>query len=162
MVFFDRSWYNRAVAEPVMKFCSKEQYELFLNQVVEIEKMLTDDGIIIFKFWFSIDIDEQKQRLAERKNNPLKLWKLSTIDMEAQKKWGQFTEYKEKMFARTHTESNPWIIIKGNNKQYARIESIIYLLSNIDYAHKIKEKSLFVWNSKILEVFDGYLNNGTK
>jgi len=154
MVFFDRSWYNRAVVEPVMKFCTKKQYEMFLSQVVQIEQMLTDDGLIIFKFWFSIDINEQKRRLRERNENLLKQWKLSTVDVEAQKKWSQFTEYKKRMFENTHTESNPWIIIKGNNKQYARIESIRYVLSKIDYTNKLKERNLFKLNPQIIGVYD--------
>ena len=136
IVFFDRSWYNRAVVEPVMGFCTPEQYDLFIKQVVQFEHMLLEDGIFIFKLWFSIDKDEQNKRLAERKSNPLISWKLSTVDMQAQMKWNDFTKYKEKMFAETATEDSPWVIIKGNNKDLARKEAMRYVLSTTPYAQK--------------------------
>ncbi|MCS6834254.1 MAG: polyphosphate kinase 2, partial [Flammeovirgaceae bacterium] len=136
IVFFDRSWYNRAVVEPVMGFCSQEQYQRFLQQVPLLEKMLIDDGIKLIKFWFSIGIDEQKRRLKERQTNPLKQWKISTIDMLAQQKWHEFTRYKELMFEATHTDYSPWVIIDGNDKEVARLESIKYVLSSMDYAKK--------------------------
>jgi polyphosphate kinase len=107
IVFFDRSWYNRAVVEPVMGFCSKEQYDLFLKQVVQFENMLSEDGIILIKFWFSIDQDEQNRRLEERKSNPLINWKLSTVDLQAQLKWDDYTYYKEEMFKFTGTPVSP-------------------------------------------------------
>jgi polyphosphate kinase 2 len=153
IVFFDRSWYNRAVVEPVMKFCSKEQYDLFLKQVTQLEKMLIEDGILIFKLWFSIDIREQKKRLSERNKNPLKQWKVSTVDMEAQKKWDDFTRYKIKMFENTHTRQSPWIIIKGNNKKEARVESMRYVLSKINYANKNTTENSFRCNSDILQIY---------
>ncbi len=94
IVFFDRSWYNRAVVEPVMGFCSEEQYNTFIQDVVLLEKMLVRDGVKIFKLWFSIENQEQKRRLDERKVDPLKQWKLSTVDMQAQMKWDDYTHYK--------------------------------------------------------------------
>ncbi|MCU4164385.1 polyphosphate kinase 2 [Carboxylicivirga caseinilyticus] len=136
IVFFDRSWYNRAVVEPVMNFCTEDQYNLFLQQVTQLERMLVEDGIIIIKFWFSIDINEQKKRLEERKSNPLIQWKLSTVDMQAQLKWDDFTRYKELMFAKTGTKTCPWIVVKGNNKDNARKEAMRYVLENIDYSPK--------------------------
>lgn len=153
IVFFDRSWYNRGVVEPVMKFCTEQQYELFLKQVTHLEKMLIDDGIMIFKLWFSIDIREQKKRLAARNRNPLKQWKLSTVDMEAQKKWDEFTRFKINMFEHTHTKYSPWVIIKGNNKKEARIESMRYVLSQIDYLDKNTSDILFKCDSEILQVY---------
>lgn len=136
IVFFDRSWYNRAVVEPVMGFCTRKQYELFMKQVVQFEEMLIEDGIIIFKLWFSINREEQNTRLEERKSNPLISWKLSTVDMQAQLKWDDFTKYKETMFAATGTGHSPWIVINGNNKDLARKEAMRYVLKNIDYDHK--------------------------
>lgn len=136
IVFFDRSWYNRAVVEPVMGFCTEAQYNLFIKQVVQFENMLLEDGIIMFKIWFSIDKDEQNQRLEERKTNPLISWKLSTVDMQAQLKWDDFTRYKERMFDRTGTERSPWIVVKGNNKDLARMEAMKFVLNNIDYSQK--------------------------
>lgn len=150
MVFFDRSWYNRAIVEPVMGFCSGHQYQLFIQQVNSLEKMLIDDGLIMFKFWFSIDIEEQKKRLQDRVDNPLKQWKLSTVDMDAQMKWNDFTYYKEVMFEKTNTEISPWVVIKGNDKQKARLESIRYVLSKIIYTDKNYEEINFNLDPEIL------------
>ena len=99
IVFFDRSWYNRAVVEPVMDFCDEEQYQRFLRQVTEFEHMLFDDGVYVIKFWFSIDKEEQLKRFASRKRNPLKQWKLSPVDELGQKLWDRYTYYKEQMLA---------------------------------------------------------------
>ncbi len=136
IVFFDRSWYNRAVVEPVMGFCNQTQYERFMQQVTEFEHMLYEDGIIIIKFWFSISKEEQLRRFNSRKANPLKQWKLSPVDMEAQKRWNEYTKYKEEMFNKTHVSFSPWIIVKANNKMKARLESIRYVLSQIPYSNK--------------------------
>lgn len=136
MVFFDRSWYNRAVVEPVMEFCTQRQYDLFMKQVVQFENMLVESNTKIIKFWFSIDINVQKRRLDERSNNPLKHWKLSTVDLEAQKKWHEFTRYKEIMFEKTHRTISPWVIINGNDKPIARLEAIRYVISLYDYDDK--------------------------
>ena len=129
IVFFDRSWYNRAIVEPVMNFCKKSDYELFMSQVNDFEKMLIDDGIILIKLWFSITKDEQKSRFIKRLSNPLKTWKFSDVDMEGQKRWDIYTQYKEKMFLSTNSLFAPWKIIDSNNKLEARIESIEYVLS---------------------------------
>lgn len=136
IVFFDRSWYNRAVVEPVMDFCTKKQYTKFLKQVRIVEDMLVDDDYYIIKFWFSINKDEQKKRLTERKENPLTSWKLSSVDMEAQLKWESYTHYKKRMFRITGTEKCPWVVIKGNDKDYARKEAMRYVLNNIPYDKK--------------------------
>jgi polyphosphate kinase 2 len=136
IVFFDRSWYNRAVVEPVNDFCTKMQYERFMHQVTEFEHMLYEDGITIVKFWFSISQDEQLRRFKSRQANPLKQWKLSPVDMQAQQKWSMYTTYKEEMFNKTHTSFSPWIIVKANNKMKARLESIRYVLSEMPYANK--------------------------
>lgn len=136
IVFFDRSWYNRAVVEPVMGFCTKAQYDLFLKQVVQFENMLTEDGIILVKFWFSIDQEEQNNRLEERKSNPLISWKLSTIDLLAQLKWDDYTFYKEEMFKLTGTPNSPWVVIKGNDKDLARKEAIRHILKVVNYELK--------------------------
>ena len=135
-VFFDRSWYNRAVVEPVMGFCTPEQYERFMRQVVELERMLVEDGLTIIKLWFSIDPEEQRRRLASRETDPLKKWKLSTVDMEAQRHWDDFTRHKLEMFRRTHSEHCPWTIVQGNDKRLARIESIRSVLERLDYEGK--------------------------
>ncbi|SHJ70199.1 polyphosphate kinase 2, PA0141 family [Malonomonas rubra DSM 5091] len=136
IVLFDRSWYNRAVVEPVMNFCTSDQYDRFINQVVLLEEMLHEDGLRIIKFWFSIDSSEQKERLEERRQNPLKQWKLSTVDAKAQEKWQEYTLYKEMMFSKTSTPKNPWVVIKGNDKDMARLEAMRYVLSKVNYSDK--------------------------
>mgnify|MGYP001113813266 FL=1 len=136
LVFFDRSWYNRAVVEPVMGFCTQEQYNKFMIQVSEFEQMLHEDGIILIKFWFSVTKDEQLRRFKSRLHSPLKKWKFSQVDQEGQNKWDLYTHYKDQMFAHTHTTYNPWIIIKTNNKKEARLESLRYVLSRFDYDAK--------------------------
>lgn len=133
IVFFDRSWYNRAVVEPVNGFCTQEQYERFMRQVPEFEHMLFEDGVILIKFWFSISKGEQVRRFSTRAKNPLKQWKISPVDGRAQKLWEVYTNYKEIMFSRTHTTFSPWIIVKANNKRKARLESMRYVLSTLDY-----------------------------
>jgi polyphosphate kinase 2 len=133
VVFFDRSWYNRAVVEPVMGFCNEEQHRVFLQQVPEFEHMLYEDGIEIVKFWFSISKDEQHRRFESRRHNPLKQWKLSPVDEQAQELWDEYTRYKEAMFRRTHTAFAPWIIVKANSKRQARLESLRYVLSTLPY-----------------------------
>jgi len=136
LVFFDRSWYNRAVLEPVMEFCNDEEYNKFMIQVPEFEHMLYEDGVHLIKLWFSITKKEQLKRFNSRLTNPLKRWKFSSVDMEGQKKWDNFTFYKDQMFVKTHTSFSPWIIIKTNNKKEARLESIRYVLSRFNYDSK--------------------------
>ena len=136
IVFFDRSWYNRAVVEPVMGFCDKEQYEQFMVQVPEFEHMLYEDGVIIIKFWFSISKEVQNNRFNSRLKNPLKRWKFSPVDKKGQELWGKYTYYKEQMFTKTHTPFSPWIIVKTNEKKTARLESMRHLLSRFDYCDK--------------------------
>jgi polyphosphate kinase 2 len=136
LVFFDRSWYNRAVVEPVMGFCTDDQYKKYMVQVPEFEHMLYEDGVIIIKFWFSISKAEQLRRFNSRLANPLKQWKFSPVDKEGQKRWDLYTSYKEQMFSKTHTSFSPWIIIKTNDKKEARLESIRYILSQFEYDRK--------------------------
>jgi polyphosphate kinase 2 len=144
IVFFDRSWYNRAVVEPVNDFCTREQYDRYMQQVPEFEHMLVEDGVVLVKFWFSISKQIQAARFASRRSNPLKQWKLSALDDMAQISWEEYTKYKEVMFSRTHNSFSPWIIVQANNKRKARLESMRYLLSIIDYAGKNQARvSLF-------------------
>ncbi|MCP4975619.1 MAG: polyphosphate kinase 2 [Maribacter sp.] len=133
IVFFDRSWYNRAVVEPVMGFCTKDQYDQFIVQVPEFEHMLYEDGVIIIKFWFSISKQVQNKRFNARLNNPLKEWKFSPVDKMGQVLWDKYTYYKEQMFSKTHTNFSPWIMVKTNDKKTARLESMRYVLSRFDY-----------------------------
>ncbi len=136
IVFFDRSWYNRAVVEPVMDFCTQKQYEKFILQVPEFEHLLYEDNLKIIKFWFSISKEEQNKRFDKRLNNPLKRWKFSPVDKKGQELWDKYTHYKEQMFNKTHTNFSPWVIIKTNDKKRARLESMRYVLSLFDYEGK--------------------------
>lgn len=155
IVLFDRSWYNRAVVEPVMGFCTKKQYNLFNRQVVSLEKMLVQDGIHLFKFWFSIDQEEQKRRLEERVYNPLKQWKLSSVDVQAQSKWEEFTFYKEAMFSKTAKPHSPWIVVKGNERDVARKEVMRYVVNRLDYNKKGQTGERLTLDSKIVtEIFN--------
>jgi polyphosphate kinase 2 len=140
IAFFDRSWYNRAVVEPVMNFCTKAQYQTFMQQVPEFEHMLYEDNIEIIKFWFSISKDEQASRFKGRSNNPLKHWKISPVDDKAQENWDLYTMYKEEMFSKTHTSYSPWAIVKANNKMKARLEAIRHVLNSLPYEGKGESK----------------------
>jgi polyphosphate kinase 2 len=136
IVFFDRSWYNRAVVEPVMGFCTDVQYEQFMVQVSEFEHMLYEDGAVLIKFWFSISKSEQLARFNSRLATPLKRWKFSPVDKRGQELWDAYSHYKEQMFSRTHTSYSPWITVKANDKKMARLECIRYVLSQFDYDGK--------------------------
>ncbi|MFA5916694.1 MAG: polyphosphate kinase 2 [Candidatus Gracilibacteria bacterium] len=142
MVFFDRSWYNRAGVEPVMGFVRKKDYEQFLDDVPKFEKMLVSSGIKIIKFYFSVSKEEQAKRFDERRRNPLKQFKLSPIDQVGQKLWDKYTLAEYKNFSNTHTKHCPWIIVKSDNKKKARINSIKYCLNQFDYDKKINSKKL--------------------
>ncbi len=140
IVFFDRSWYNRAVVEPVMGFCSEKQYNQFMVQLPEFEHMLYEDGVIIIKFWLSITKAEQLKRFNARMGNPLKRWKFSPVDKKGQEYWDVYTKYKEQMFSKTHNSFCPWVIVKTNDKHTARLECMRYVLSRIDYEGKDDSK----------------------
>lgn len=140
IVFFDRSWYNRAVVEPVNGFCSDEEYQVFMEQVNEFEKMLMNSGTQVLKLYFSISKDEQEKRFEEIKNSPVKKWKYSKVDEKAIELWDKYTDYKEKMFHKTNTEDIPWKVIKANKKSKARIEALEYILERVPYESKDFEK----------------------
>ena len=133
IVFFDRSWYNRAVVEPVNGFCTEEEYNIFMNQVNDFERMIIESGIRLIKFYFSISKNEQAKRFKDIKSSPIKKWKFSKVDQQAIKLWDSYTDYKKKMFDKTNTEISPWIIIKANRKSSARLEAIKHILDIIPY-----------------------------
>lgn len=136
IVLFDRSWYNRAGVERVMGFCSEEEYLEFMRQAPEFERMLVKSGIHLFKFWFSVSRDEQKRRFKERKNHPLKQWKLSPVDMASLNKWDEYTKAKEAMFYHTDTADAPWTVIKSDCKRRARLNAMRYILNKLPYKDK--------------------------
>lgn len=137
IVFFDRSWYNRAVVEPVNGFCTQEQHDLFMKQVIDFENMLHEDGLILIKFWLEIDKEEQQERFDARRENPLKQWKLSPIDAKAQELWDVYSKYRTAMFEKTNTTNTPWVVVQANSKKRARLESIKYVLKQIDYGSDV-------------------------
>ncbi len=133
IVFFDRSWYNRAGVERVMGFCSDEDVEEFFRSVPEFEKMLVRSGIVLIKYWFSISDEEQHARFTMRIRDPLKQWKLSPMDLESRVRWEAYTKAKEAMLERTHIPEAPWWVVEGNDKKRARLNCMAHLLSQIPY-----------------------------
>jgi polyphosphate kinase 2 len=133
IVFFDRSWYNRAVVEPVNGFCTNDEYELFMRQVNDFERMITESGIMLVKFYMSISKKEQAKRFDDIRKNPLKQWKMSKVDEKAQELWDSYTHYKRKMFENTENGGIPFKVIKANRKTTARIEAVQHLLNSIPY-----------------------------
>ena len=136
MVFFDRSWYNRAILEPVNGFCSDQEYDIFMNQVNDFERMITESGVRLIKFYFSISKSEQEKRFQDIIDSPIKKWKFSALDKKALELWDYYTDYKDKMFSKTNTIIAPWKVIKANRKTKARIEAIEHVLTSIPYDDK--------------------------
>ena len=139
MALYDRSWYNRGVVEPVMGFCTPEQHKLFLKQAPVFEKMLADDGIILYKFWFSVSREEQFRRFKSRETDKLKQWKLSPVDQDGLKRWDEFTEAKNKMFEKTDVDWAPWTVIRSDGKKRARLNCMRYVLNSLPYEGKDKK-----------------------
>ena len=133
IVFFDRSWYNRAVVEPVNQFCTKEEYQVFMEQVNSFEKMLIQSDTYFIKFYLSITKEEQARRFTNIKQDPLKRWKMTPLDEKAQELWDEYTAFKDRMFEETNTKDVPWIIIDANKKSTARLGSIKHILEVIPY-----------------------------
>ncbi|MDG1980145.1 MAG: polyphosphate kinase 2 [Flavobacteriaceae bacterium] len=138
MVFFNRSWYNRAVLEPVNGFCSDEQYNVFMGQVNDFERMILESGIHLVKIYMSISKKEQAKRFDDLRGDPLKQWKMSPVDERAQELWDDYTKYKQAMFTITDTQKSPWKVIKANRKTEARVNTINHILKSIPYNKDIK------------------------
>ncbi|MDP2894281.1 MAG: polyphosphate kinase 2 [Sulfurimonas sp.] len=151
IVIFDRSWYNRAMVEPVMGFCSDEEYNRFLNDAPIFEQLIIDKDTKIFKFYFSISKEEQAKRLQDRENDPLKQYKLSAIDQTAQQFWDKYTAAKYKMLKETNTKFAPWTIIKSDNKKKARINIMKHILNFVDYPNKIDPKEIIIDKNIIID-----------
>jgi len=142
IVLFDRSWYNRAMVEPVMGFCTEREHRKFLKDVPEFEKMIVNEGIQLFKFYFSVSKKEQAKRFKSRETDPLKQFKLSPVDKESQKLWYEYTLAKFMMLNATHTETAPWTIVKSDNKKRARINCIKHILNFVEYPDKILKENI--------------------
>lgn len=139
MSLYDRSWYNRGVVEPVMGFCTSKQHKLFLKQAPIFEKMLIDDGIRLYKFWFSVSREEQFRRFKSRETDQLKQWKLSPVDQDGLKRWDEFTKAKNIMFEKTDVAWAPWTVIRSDGKKRARLNCMRYVLNSLLYEGKNKE-----------------------
>jgi len=165
IVFFDRSWYSRALIQPTMNYCTEKQYHYFVSKVNDWEESLVDKGLILIKFYLSVSKHSQTLRFRLREVSPLKYWKLSENDLEAASEWDLFTFYKEQMFRKTSTGKNPWIAINSDNKMIARLNAMRYVLSHIDYAGK-KNLRAKKWTREIPEyritIDDVFFDNLTK
>ena len=155
IVFFDRSWYNRAGIEQVFGFCTQAEHDLFYKQVNEVEKMLVEDGIFMFKFYLNISKKTQQNRIKDRENNPLKSWKLSKLDYKSMAKYSEYEKLRDKMFKRSGTPHAPWCKLEADDKKRARLNAIRYLLLNIPYEGKdetlicgVDEKIATLYNTK--------------
>ncbi len=133
MILFDRSWYNRAIVEPVFGFCTKDEYRSFLRGVVGFEKDIVRQGTVLVKLYFSVDKQTQAKRFERRRNDPLRQWKLSEVDLQAQEYWDDFTDMKHRMLERTSTGTAPWLIIRSNSKPKARLNALKTILNAVDY-----------------------------
>ena len=136
VIFFDRSWYNRAGVEKVMGFCTESELLEFLREAPELERMLVNSGIILFKYWFSVSREEQMCRFIARRDDPLKQWKLSPVDVESIDKWDDYTEAKKVMFFHTNTADAPWTVVKSDDKKRARLNCLRHFLHQLDYPDK--------------------------
>lgn len=133
IVLFDRSWYNRAGVEQVMGFCTPQEHQLFLRQTPQFEQMLIEDGILLRKYWFSVSDDEQLRRFRSRKDDPVRQWKLSTMDLESLYRWEDYSRAKDQMMVHTDTAQSPWYVVESDVKKVARLNMMAHLLSTIDY-----------------------------
>lgn len=136
IILFDRSWYNRAMVEPIFEFCSQQQYTTFMKTVTQFEDDLIEHGIIFHKIYFSVSKAVQAKRFSERETNQLKKWKLSEIDVQMQEKWDEFTEMKYQMLKQTHSHISPWSIIRSNEKHRAHLNAIKSILNKVDYENR--------------------------
>ncbi|NWF66300.1 MAG: polyphosphate kinase 2 [Campylobacterales bacterium] len=153
IVFFDRSWYNRAGVERVMNFCTDDEYKEFLIQSPSLEQMLINSGIIFFKYFLDVSKEEQERRLDERKHDPLKRWKLSAIDEQSKKKWDEYSMAFTEMLSRTHTPYTPWIIVQSDDKKRARINIARDILSHIDYDDKDTKDVCLISDPEVLRIY---------
>jgi polyphosphate kinase 2 len=160
VVLFDRSWYNRAMVEPVFGFCTEDEYSNFMRGVVGFERDLTRQGTILVKLYFSVTKEEQARRFERRKTDPLRQWKLSEVDVQAQDRWDEFTSMKYEMVKRTHSTHAPWTIIRSNDKQMARLNAMKVILNCVPYARRdpgldyVPDPSVVVSGSREIELME--------
>jgi polyphosphate kinase 2 len=168
IVLFDRSWYNRAMVESVFNFCTKKEYDDFMKGVKGFEKDLTRQGIILIKLYFSVTKKEQARRFERRKTDPLRQWKLSEIDMQAQERWDDFTITKYNMLKQTHSHNAPWMVIRSNDKQKARLEALKIILNSVDYEGRDDELNyaldpdIAISGAREIEIMDAQVSRNGK
>ncbi len=168
IVLFDRSWYNRAMVESVFGFCTTKEYDDFMKGVKGFEKDLTRQGIVLIKLYFSVTKDEQASRFERRKTDPLRQWKLSEIDVQAQDRWDDFTETKYNMIKQTHSHNAPWTVIRSNNKQQARLEALKVILSSINYEGRDEsldyalDPDIVISGAREIEIMEAQRTSGGK
>ena len=168
IVLFDRSWYNRAVVEPIFDFCSDTEYENFMTGVSGFEKDLVRQNTTLLKLYFSVTREEQARRFERRKTDSLRQWKLSEVDLQAQDRWDDFTRQKYHMLRRTHTITAPWTIIRSDDKQAARLNAIKVLLNTVDYADRsldldfVPDPKIVISGSRELELMEAERTRGGK
>jgi len=168
IVLFDRSWYNRAMVEHVFGFCTQKEYDDFMKGVKGFEKDLTRQGIILIKLYFSVTKDEQARRFERRKTDPLRQWKLSEIDMQAQDRWDEFTETKYDMIKQTHSHNAPWTVIRSNDKQQARLEALKVIVNSVNYEGRDEtldytlKPDIVISGAREIEIMDAQRTRGGK
>jgi len=168
IVLFDRSWYNRAMVEPIFEFCTQKQYTTFMKTVSQFEDDLVEHGIIFHKIYFSVSKDVQDKRFKERENNQLKKWKLSEIDVQMQEKWGEFTEMKYQMLKQTHSHTSPWAIIRSNEKHRAHVNAVKSILNKVDYEDRnmsldyTVESDIYYSGAREIELMENHLREKGK
>lgn len=168
IVLFDRSWYNRAMVESVFGFCTQKEYDDFMKGVKGFEKDLTRQGIILIKLYFSVTKDEQARRFERRKTDPLRQWKLSEIDVQAQDKWDEFTDTKYNMIKQTHSHNAPWTVIRSNNKQKARYEALKVIINSVNYEGRDEnldftlDPEIVISGAREIEIMDAQRSNSGK
>jgi len=168
IVLFDRSWYNRAMVESVFNFCTQKEYDDFMKGVKGFEKDLVRQGTILIKLYFSVTKDEQAKRFERRKTDPLRQWKLSEIDVQAQERWDDFTQTKYEMLKQTHSHTAPWTIIRSNNKHKARLEVLKIILNKVDYENKedtldyTANSEIVISGARELEIMEAQLTKNGK
>ena len=168
IVLFDRSWYNRAMVEPIFEFCTQKQYSTFMKTVSQFEDDLVEHDIIFHKIYFSVSKDVQEKRFNERENNQLKKWKLSEIDVQMQEKWDEFTEMKYQMLKQTHSHTSPWAIIRSNEKHRAHMNAVKSILNKVDYEDRnmsldyTVESDIYYSGAREIELMENHLRDKGK
>jgi polyphosphate kinase len=168
IVLFDRSWYNRAMVEPVFDFCTRDQYSTFMKTVTQFEGDLVEHGILFHKIYFSVSKRVQSERFKERETNQLKKWKLSEIDVQMQERWDQFTEMKYQMLKRTHTHVSPWAVIRSNEKHRAQLNAVKSILNKVDYDNRnmsldyTVDEDIYYSGAREIELMENHLREKGK